>query len=159
MGRFRRPSRDIALAEVGESYKVHENLHREHRVEVSSDRSFGLVMAAALLIVGLWPLASAGEVRAWALLAALVLLVVALGAPAALHRANVLWARFGLLLGRIFSPLALGVLFYLAFAPLGMLMRVLGKDPLRLAIDRSATTYWIARLPPGPPPRSMNDQF
>lgn len=138
---------------------MHEDLHREQRVDVSSDRSFGLVMSAALLVVGLWPLVSAGPMRLWVLVAALVLAAFALLAPRVLHRPNLLWAKLGLLLGKVVSPVVLGVLFFLVLAPFGFVMRALGKDPLRLTLDRDATTYWIERNPPGPAPGSMTDQF
>lgn len=138
---------------------MHEDLHREQRVDVSSDRSFGLVMSAALLVVGLWPLVSGRPVRPWALVAALVLAAFALFAPRVLRRPNLLWAKLGLLLGKVVSPVVLGVLFFLMLAPFGLVMRALGKDPLRLTLDRDATTYWIERNPPGPAPGSMSDQF
>ena len=138
---------------------MHEDLHREQRVDVSSDRSFGLVMSGALLLLGLWPVLSAKAVRPWALVAAIVLAGIAMLAPRVLHRPNLLWARLGLLLGKIVSPVVLGVLFFLVLAPFGIVMRALGKDPLRLTIDRDATTYWIERNPPGPAPGSMTDQF
>lgn len=138
---------------------MHEDLHREQRVDVSSDRSFGLVMSAALLVVGLWPLVSGRPVRPWALVAALVFAAFALLAPRVLRRPNLLWAKLGLLLGKVVSPVVLGVLFFLVLAPFGLVMRALGKDPLRLTLDRDATTYWIERNPPGPAPGSMSDQF
>jgi hypothetical protein len=57
------------------------------------------------------------------------------------------------------SPIALGALFYLAFVPIGLLMRLAGKDPLRLRRDAGSASYWIPRRPPGPPPDSMTNQF
>ena len=60
---------------------------------------------------------------------------------------------------RIVSPLVLGALFYLSVVPTGLVMRALGKDPLRLRFDRNAQTYWIAREPTGPAPESLRNQF
>ena len=70
-----------------------------------------------------------------------------------------LWHRFGLLLNRLVSPLALALVFYLTVTPTGLIMRALGKDPLRLKRDRDAASYWIMRDPPGPAPDSMPRQF
>lgn len=138
---------------------AHEDLNREQKVEISSDRSFGLVMGAAFAILALWPLASGGLVRMWSAYVAIAFAILAVLRPAVLHGANRLWARLGLLMGVVVSPVVLGVLFYLVFAPMGLAMRAFGKDPLRLALDRDATTYWIEREPPGPQPGSLSDQF
>ena len=80
-------------------------------------------------------------------------------APKLLAPFNRLWARFGLLLHRITSPLVLGIMFFAVITPMGWIMRALGKDLLRLKIDPAATSYWIARTPPGPTPESLKDQF
>ena len=85
--------------------------------------------------------------------------VTAVAMPRVLAVPNWLWTKLGLLLGRIVSPIALGVLFYAVFLTTGVLMRMLGKDPLRLKRDAAAATYWISRAPPGPPPTSMTNQF
>ena len=80
-------------------------------------------------------------------------------APKLLVPFNRLWARFGLLLHRITSPLVLGIMFFVVITPMGWIMRALGKDLLRLKIDPAATSYWIARTPPGPTPESLKEQF
>lgn len=138
---------------------AHEDLTREEHVEGSSDRSFGIVFAAVFLIIAAWPLWSGGGLRWWSVAVAAAFAVVAVVAPQLLAWPNRLWLKFGLLLGRIVSPIALGILFYLVFMPIGLLMRALGKDPLRLKRDEAAATYWIRREPPGPPPTSMTNQF
>jgi hypothetical protein len=138
---------------------AHEDLSREEQVEGSSDRAFGLVFAAVFAIIGLWPLLSAGPLRWWALAVAGAFAVLALAYARALAPLNRWWLKLGLLLGRFVSPVALGVLFYAVFTPIGLLMRLSGKDPLRVRRDGSAQSYWIARQPPGPPADSMTNQF
>jgi len=137
----------------------HEDLTREHRVRGSSDRSFGIVFALVFAVVGAWPMLSAGSPRWWAFAIAVPMALIARLKPAVLAWPNRQWGRLGILLARFISPIALGVLFYLVFTPVGTLMRVAGKDPLHLRRDRSATSYWRPRVPPGPPPDSMNNQF
>jgi hypothetical protein len=78
--------------------------------------------------------------------------------PAALAPLNRMDA-FRLLLHRIVSPLVLGVMFFGVVTPMGLVMRALGKDPLRLRFDRDARSYWIDRRPPGPAPDTLNNQF
>lgn len=127
--------------------------------EVGSDRSFGLVFTAFFLIIGLLPLLHGRSLRVWALGIAGVFVIAALFAPRALALPNRLWARFGALLNRIVSPIALGILFYGVVTPIGRLMRLFGKDPLRLKFDPEAKSYWIVRAEPGPSGESLKNQF
>lgn len=138
---------------------AHENLIREEHVEGSSDRTFGLVMAAAFVVVACWPLLSRAGVRWWAIAIAAVFAVLSLARPALLSGLNRQWMKLGLLLGKIVSPIALGVLFYAVLTPMGFVIRALGKDPLKLKFDPAAESYWQRRTPPGPPPDSMTNQF
>jgi hypothetical protein len=138
---------------------AHENLQRSQHVEGSSDRGFGLVFAAVFAIIAAWPLVHAQAPRWWAFGLALTLALIAAARPTVLARANRLWTRFGLFLGNVVGPLAVGVLFYAIVTPLGFVMRLTGKDPLRLRLDAAADSYWIARQPPGPPPDSLTNQF
>ncbi|MBI5717889.1 MAG: hypothetical protein HZC37_09400 [Burkholderiales bacterium] len=138
---------------------AHENLSREQQIEGSSDRAFGFVFAVVFVIVAAWPLISGGRPRWWAAGIAAAFALVALLRPGLLARPNRWWMKLGLLLGAIVSPIALGVLFYGVFTPIGAFMRLAGKDPLRLARDASAPSYWRGREPPGPPPDSMERQF
>ena len=127
--------------------------------ETSSDRSFGLVFAGvfALLAAYNWWHARA----AWPLYLAVAFafLALALLRPNVLSPLNRVWTKLGLVLGMIVSPIVLGLLFFLVVTPVGLLMRLMGKDPLRLRRDSGAGSYWIVREPPGPPGDSMGEQF
>lgn len=138
---------------------AHENLREEQHIEGSSDRAFGLVFAGAFLIVAAWPLFYEETLRWWAVGVASVFALLALIKPVLLAGLNRLWIKLGILLGKVVSPIALGVLFYGVFTPIGVMLRLVGKDPLRLKNDPNAASYWIPRKPPGPPPDSMNNQF
>lgn len=136
-----------------------EDLRREDHLEGSSDRVFGLVFSVFFAVIGLGPLRHHAPVRVWALVVGALFLTLALAWPSSLTRLNRLWMRVGLLLSRIVSPIASGIVFFLGVFPTGLIMRLLGKDTLRLRLDPEAETYWIARVPPGPDPRTMTDQF
>ena len=136
-----------------------ENARRVEQIEGSSDRMFGLLFAAIFAGLALWPLVHGEKIRLWALAAGAVFLVLAFAWPRALARMNRVWMRCGLLLNRIVSPLAIGVVYYLTLVPIGLAMRACGKKPLRLGFDRAAGSYWIQRKPPGPDPQTMKDQF
>ena len=138
---------------------AHEDLNREQQIEASSDRNFGLVFAAVFIVVGALPLLHGESIRWWSFVVSAIFGGVALVRPSLLAGLNRLWTRLGLLLSKVISPIALGVLFYAALTPVGILMRLTGKDPLRLKRDAGLDSYWIARQPPGPPPDSMTNQF
>ena len=140
---------------------MHEDFTREEEVPGSSDRSFGLVMAAFFAIVAVAPLVqgSLAAIRWWAVGIAAAFLALALLRPAVLRPLNRLWLKLGLLLAKIVSPVVLALLFYVTVTPVGLLMRAAGKDPLRLRRNAGAASYWIAREPPGPAPQSMKHQF
>lgn len=139
---------------------MHEHTPRHNApVQGSSDRAFGFVFTVVFLIIACYPLLTGQGVRLWSLAVAGIFLLLALVVPGVLAPANRLWMKFGMLLHAIVSPIALGILFYLVVTPTGLLMRLLGKDPLRLRFDPAADSYWIKRDPPGPAPDSLNNQF
>jgi hypothetical protein len=138
---------------------AHESYVRNDAVQGSSNRSFGLVFAVVFALIGLVPLVFGGVVRLWAIMLAGAFLLAALAFPRVLAPFNRLWMRFGLLLHRIVSPVVLGIMFFGVITPIGLVMRLLGKDPLRLHLDKAAGSYWIERTPPGPAPETFKDQF
>jgi hypothetical protein len=137
----------------------HEFQQRDEVTKTSSNRNFGLVFSAffaLLMALGLWR-----ETGRWpiGLALACIALVFALAAPRLLTPFNWAWTKVGLLLHRIVSPIFLTLLFYGCIAPVGFLMRLSGKDPLRLKYEPAADSYWIERTPPGPAPDSFKHQF
>jgi len=138
---------------------IHERLARDDAVKSSSDRSFAIVFAAVFALIGLWPMIGGGDARLWPLGIVAALLAVALVRPALLKPLNHLWTKFGLLTHSIVNPVVMGLIFYFAVTPTALVMRALGKDPLRRRFDPRAETYWIERQPPGPTPKTMKQQF
>ncbi|RAU23532.1 hypothetical protein CU669_00030 [Paramagnetospirillum kuznetsovii] len=129
------------------------------KVEMGSDRSFGLVFAAVFAIVCLLPLKSGEEPRLWAGLVAAAFLVVSFAAPKLLKPLNKLWFLVGMALHHVVTPVVMGLLFFVTVTPIALIMRLMGKDPLRLKRDDAAASYWILRDPPGPAPETMRRQF
>ena len=137
----------------------HESYERIEDIQGSSDRSFGLVFATVFALIGVVPFLFGKGLVVWALIVSAVFLALALLVPKVLAPLNRIWLRFGLLLHRIVSPIVLGFMFFVVITPIGLLMRALGKNPLRLSFDPEAESYWIKRSPPGPAPESLKDQF
>jgi hypothetical protein len=123
---------------------VHEDFTRETR-RGGSDRNFGFVFTAAFLFFGLWPLRHGKPVRLVLLVLSAVVLCISLTRPSLLRIPNRLWTGLGTVLGRIASPIAMGLLFYLVFTPFAIVLKWIGEDPLGVSIDREAKTYWVPR--------------
>jgi len=138
---------------------THEDFSRQEEIKPSSDRSFGLVIAVFFVIVTFWPLVRAQPVRWWALILAAVFAALAVMWPATLAPLNKAWIKLGILLYKIIGPVVIALLFYLTVTPIALLMRILGKDPLRLRRDPDAASYWIDRTPAGLAPESMQNQY
>ena len=126
---------------------------------MGSERSFGLVFATVFLLVALWPLLDRVSPRWWAIAVAAVFALCAFIKPRLLAPLNRLWFRFGELLHRIVSPVALGVIFFGAITPYALVMRLFGRDALLLRKASARPSYWVRREPPGPPPDSFGNQF
>jgi hypothetical protein len=138
---------------------AHEDLSRQHVAQGPSNRSFGFVFSVFFILVAIAPLRRHQPVRLWALAIGVAFLLISILAPALLTQLNRIWMQLGRLLGRITTPIVTGLLFYLIFTPVGLIARLLGKDPLRLRFDPQMKSYWQERRPPGPPPEDMANQF
>ncbi|WP_028346741.1 hypothetical protein [Bradyrhizobium murdochi] len=137
----------------------HESFIRDEALAPGSDRAFGLVMSGALALFSLLNYWHLGRWWPWTSAAAGLFLTTAVLRPSSLHLLNRLWMKFGLLLHRIVNPIVMGLLFYGTIFPTGFVMRMRGRDLLRLKREPAADSYWIVRHPPGPAPETMKDQF
>ena len=138
---------------------THEIFSRDETLVGSSDRSFGIVMTAAFAVISLLNWWHDGHSWRWTGGIAVLFLAATLLYPAALKPLNRLWLKFGLVLHKVVNPIMMAIVFFGAVLPTGLVMRALGKDPLRLKRQSDANSYWIERHPPGPMPKSMKDQF
>ena len=137
----------------------HESLDRIEPVQGSTNRTLGLTFGAVFLVVGVYPWAFGNPLRLWSLVVAVGFALVALVHPDLLGPLNKVWTRFGLLLHKVTSPIVLGIMFFGVVTPIGLLMRAAGKDPLKLRRQADAATYWVDRIPPGPKPDTLPNQF
>src|ERR1700692_4008485 len=126
---------------------THEVFARDEKIVAGSDRSFGLVMAAAFAAVTLLNVWHVGRVWPWTGGVAALFLAAALLRPATLHPLNMLWLKFGLLLHRVVNPVIMALLFYGTVLPTGMVMRLMGKDLLRLTRQPDAASYLVGAAP------------
>ncbi len=123
--------------------------------KISSNRSFGIVFFIVFLLITLYPLTYNGEIRIWSAIISLIFLVLGLLNSKILTPLNKLWFKFGIFLGKIISPVIMGIIFFLVVTPIGLIMRLLGKDVLNLKYNKSKS-YWIEKKGPK---SKMKNQF
>ena len=121
-----------------------------------TERSFGLVFAAVFTIIGFYPLWYNENIRLWACIIAFIFLFFGIFFPKILIVPNKLWFKLGLLLGSIMAPIIMGMIFFLTVTPIGIIMRLLGKDIINQKIKKTAKSYWIKRKKTA---SSMENQF
>lgn len=122
---------------------------------MSSNRSFGIVFFVVFLLVALYPLFNNEDIRIWSLLVSSVFLIFGLKNSQILTPLNKLWFKFGLLLGKIISPLVMALIFFVVVTPIGLVMRILRKDLLKLKYNPNKS-YWIEKKGPK---SKMKNQF
>ena len=126
------------------------------KLKISSNRSFGLVFFVVFLIISLWPLISGDLIRIWSAIISLIFLILGLTNSKFLTPLNRLWFKFGMILGAIVAPIVLGFIFFLVVTPIGLVMRIMGRDILNKKYDKKRETYWIKR---GKSVSTMKQQF
>ena len=110
----------------------------------SSNRSFGIVFFAFFLIVGLLPIYNYSTIRTWAIVVALIFLILGILNSKYLTPLNKIWIKFGLLLGKIVSPIVMGIIFFIVITPIGFIMKLFGQDLLNKKYSQNSS-YWINR--------------
>jgi len=128
---------------------------KKDNIKISSNRSFGIVFFVFFLIISLYPLLNENEVRLWALIISIIFLVLGLINSKILSPFNKIWNRFGILLGKIVSPIVMGIVFFLVVTPISIIMKIFGKDILNIK-KNNKETYWIEK---SEPKSKMKNQF
>ncbi len=139
--------------------KTHENIREKQDIQIGSNKSFGIVFAVVFFVIALWPLMDEGNFRVWALVTGIILFLISFIYPSIYKPFNYIWFKFGLLLGKIVTPIVMGFLYFFTITPTALIMRTLKKRPLDLEFDDSLDSYWKYRDPPGPSSESMKNQF
>ena len=124
-------------------------------IKIGSNRSFGIVFFIVFFLIASYPLTQGGELRIWSLIICLIFLILGSINSKILTPLNKLWFKFGVFLGKIVSPIIMGIIFFLVVTPIGLIMRVFGKDVLNLKFDK-AKSYWIEK---SGPKSKMKNQF
>ena len=127
-----------------------------NNIKISSNRSFGIVFFIVFLFIALYPITYSEDIRMWSLIISFIFIILGLLNSKILTPLNKLWFKFGVILGKIISPIIMGIIFFLVVTPIGLIMKVLGKDLLRLKFNKKDNTYWIEK---NGPKSKMKNQF
>ena len=125
------------------------------KIKKNSNRSFGIVFFIFFLIIATWPLLNDKSIRLWSLVLSIIFFILGMLDSKILYPLNTTWFKLGLLLGKLISPIVMGVIFFLVVTPIGLLMRILNKDLLNLN-KNSNNSYWINKTGPK---SKMKNQF
>ena len=129
---------------------------KQKEIKISSNKNFGLVFFVIFIIIALWPLLNNGNIRIWSIIVSIIFLILGLLNSKILTPFNKLWMRLGALLGIIVSPIVMGVVYFGIITPIGLIMKLFGKDVLNLKLDKNKKTYWTLKKKI---PSKMKDQF
>ncbi len=124
-------------------------------VKIGSNRSFGIVFFVVFLLISIYPLINDESIRIWSLIVSLIFLSLGIINSNILSPLNKLWFKFGIFLGKIISPVVMGIIFFLVVTPIGLIMRLIGKDVLNLRYN-DYKSYWIEKTGPK---SKMKNQF
>jgi large-conductance mechanosensitive channel len=113
-------------------------------IKIGSNKSFGTVFFIVFTLIGLYPLLKGGNLNIISILIGIIFLILGILNSRFLTPLNKIWFKFGLLLGQIISPVVMGIIFFLVVTPIAFIMRILGKDVLRLK-KKSDNSYWIKK--------------
>ncbi len=127
--------------------------------KLPSNNKFGWFFSAVFSMIAIYSYFQ--QLKTFAYAAAIVFFIfVALTffAPQLLTPLNRLWYALGILLGKVISPIVLGAMFFVLITPVALVTRIFGRDELKLK-KSLLKSYWVDRLPPGPPSDSFKNQF
>ena len=124
-------------------------------IKVGSNKSFGIVFFIVFLLISLYPLLNDENIRFWSLVISVIFLILVIFNSSLLLPLNKLWFKFGIILGKIISPVVMGIIFFFVVTPIGLIMRILGKDVLNLKYN-DYKSYWIEK---NGPKSKMKNQF
>ena len=112
--------------------------------ETGSNKNFGIVFFIVFILIAVWPLIDGQSLRVWSLIVSLIFLVLGLLNSKLLNPLNLAWVKFGKILGKVVAPIVLGVVYFIIITPIGLFLRLTGKDLLQTKFSKN-NSYWIKR--------------
>ena len=127
----------------------------QNDIKIGSNRNFGITFFIVFFIISLYPLINSENIKIWSLIISIIFLVLGLFNSKLLNPLNRIWFKFGLNMGKIISPIVMGIIFFLVVTPTALIMKLLKKDLLNLKFNKN-NSYWIKK---SGPKSKMKNQF
>ena len=109
-----------------------------------SNKSFGILFFIVFLLIAIWPIIASEPVRIWATIVSLIFLLLGIINSKLLTPLKQGWIKLGEILGKVIAPIVMGFIYFLIITPIGLLMRLLGKDLLSVKLNKEKS-YWVKR--------------
>ena len=109
-----------------------------------NNKSFGILFFIVFLLIAIWPIIASEPVRIWATIVSLIFLLLGIINSKLLTPLKQGWIKLGEILGKVIAPIVMGFIYFLIITPIGLLMRLLGKDLLSIKFNKEKS-YWIKR--------------
>tara|TARA_Y100000816_G_C25956427_1_gene499054 strand:- start:380 stop:772 length:393 start_codon:yes stop_codon:yes gene_type:complete len=119
-------------------------MKKSENIKIGSNKSFGIVFFIVFLIIATYPLLNDNSIRLWSLIIGIIFLILGIINSKVLTPFNILWIKFGLLLGKVVSPIIMGFVFFGVVTPISIIMKLLRKDLLYLKRNKKET-YWLKK--------------
>ena len=113
-----------------------------NKIKISSNKSFGIVFFIVFLIFSIYSIINDNEIRVWSIVVSIIFLIMGLRNSRYLTPLNIMWCKFGILLGNLISPIVMGLIFFTIVTPIGLLMRIFSKNFLNLKKNNDSS-YWV----------------
>ena len=120
------------------------NIMKNNEIKISSNKSFGIVFAVVFFLIALWPIIKSDDIRIWSLIVSIIFLILGIMNSSILTPLNKIWFRFGIFLGNFIAPVVMGIIFFFVVTPIGLIMRLLGRDLIKLK-KNNENSYWIEK--------------
>tara|TARA_A100001015_G_scaffold45049_1_gene49592 strand:+ start:1652 stop:2038 length:387 start_codon:yes stop_codon:yes gene_type:complete len=121
----------------------------------SSNRSFGILFFVVFLIIGIFPILDGEKIRIWSIVISALFLLLGFFNSGVLTPLNNFWVKIGIVLGKLISPIIMGIIFFIVVTPIGIFMKLIGKDLIKIKKSKKPT-FWIEKKNYN---STMKDQF
>ena len=109
-----------------------------------NNKSFGILFFIVFLLIAIWPVLESGSIRLWSILISLIFFILGIINSKILTPLKKGWIKLGEILGKFIAPIVMGFIYFIIITPIGILMRLLGKDLLNIKYNKNKS-YWIKR--------------
>jgi len=109
-----------------------------------NNKSFGILFFIVFLLIAIWPVINSEPIRIWSIIISILFLILGITNSKILTPLKRGWIKLGEILGKVVAPIIMGFIYFIIITPIGILMRLFGKDLLNIKFNKDKS-YWIKR--------------